>query len=283
MARSYDFVQVDVFSTTPYLGNPVAVILDATGLDDQTMQRVARWTNLSETTFVLPPRNPKAHYMLRIFTPGGELAFAGHPTLGSAHAWLEHQANSCTANGEDRVVQECGAGLVEVRRHGDNLSFAAPPTRRTGDLDEQYLTQIVAAFGIHRDQVLAHQWVDNGPGWAVVQLATAREVLELEPDFTQIPSAMVGAIGAYSAGSEHAFELRTFAPGVGVAEDPVCGSMNAAVAQWLINAGTAPPNYTVSQGTRLGRAGEITITTDPDGTIWVGGNTTTCFRGTALL
>ncbi|MEU2970127.1 PhzF family phenazine biosynthesis protein [Streptomyces ardesiacus] len=280
MPRSHPFAQVDVFSPIPYLGNPVAVVLDAADLDDQAMQRVARWTNLSETTFVLPPSAPEADYRLRIFTPGGELPFAGHPTLGSAHAWLEHGG---TPRSGDRIVQECQAGLVEVRRGEGILSFAAPPTRRTGDLEQGYLEQVVAAFGIDRDQVLGHQWVDNGPGWAIVRLATAQEVLDLEPDLAQIPTAMVGAIGAYPPGSEHAFELRTFAPGVGVAEDPVCGSMNASVGQWLTNTGAAPASYKVSQGVRLGRAGDITITADPDGTVWVGGATTTCFRGTATL
>ncbi|WP_436845957.1 PhzF family phenazine biosynthesis protein [Streptomyces tibetensis] len=280
MRRSRPFAQVDVFSSTPYLGNPVAVVLDAANLDDQAMQRVARWTNLSETTFVLPPLAPEADYRLRIFTPGGELPFAGHPTLGCAHAWLEHGG---TPRLEDRIVQECEAGLVEVRRGEDILSFAAPPTRRTGELEKEYLDQVVAAFGIDRDQVLGHQWVDNGPGWAVVRLATAQEVLDLEFDLSQIPTAMVGAIGAYPPGSEQAFELRTFAPGVGVAEDPVCGSMNASVGQWLTSTGAVPASYKVSQGARLGRAGEITITADPDGTVWVGGTTTTCFRGTAAL
>jgi PhzF family phenazine biosynthesis protein len=162
------------------------------------------------------------------------------------------------------------------------LSFAAPPTRRSGDIEEAYLGQIVDAFGIDHEQVLAHQWVDNGPGWAVVRLATAHEVLELQPDLSRIPTAMVGAIGAHPDGSEHAFELRTFAPGVGVAEDPVCGSMNAAVAQWLLRTGAVSGSYRVSQGRRLGRAGEVTITADPDGTIWVGGNTNTLFNGSAL-
>ncbi|GAA4716611.1 PhzF family phenazine biosynthesis protein [Phytohabitans rumicis] len=280
MPRSRDFAQVDVFSSTPYLGNPVAVVLDAADLDDQAMQRVARWTNLSETTFVLPPTTPEADYRLRIFTPGGELPFAGHPTLGSAHAWLEHGGSPRRG---DRVVQECGAGLVQVRRGERLLSFAAPATRRTGDIEDEYLEKIVAAFGIDRDRVLAHQWVDNGPGWAVVQLATAQEVLDLEPDLSQIPTAMVGAVGAYPSGSEYAFELRSFAPGVGVAEDPVCGSMNASVGQWLTSTGAAPSSYRVSQGARLGRAGDITITADADGTVWVGGATTTCFRGTATL
>lgn len=280
MSRFCDFAQVDVFSSTPYLGNPVAVIMDGTGIDDDAMQRVAGWTNLSETTFVLPPTDPTADYRLRIFTPGGELPFAGHPTLGSAHAWLECGRKPRQS---DRIVQECAAGLIDVRRDADMLSFAAPPPLRTGDLDDDYLQQIVSAFGINRDQVLAHQWVDNGPGWAVVQLATAEQVLELEPDLAQIPTAMVGALGAYPAGAKHAFELRTFAPRVGVPEDPICGSMNASVGQWLTSTGAAPDRYTVSQGSRLGRAGEITITADPDGTVWVGGSTTTCFRGQALL
>jgi PhzF family phenazine biosynthesis protein len=277
MRRHRQFAQIDVFSPTPYLGNPVAVILDAEDLEDTDMQRIAKWTNLSETTFVLPATR-EGDYRLRIFTPGGELPFAGHPTLGSAHAWLELGGTPKTA---ERLVQECDAGLVAVRRRAGLLSFAAPPTRRSGDIEEEYLGRIVDAFGIDRDQVLAHQWVDNGPGWAVVRLATAREVLELQPDLSRIPAGMVGAIGAYPDGSEHAFELRTFAPGVGVPEDPVCGSMNAAVAQWFLRTGAVPGGYRVSQGQRLDRAGDITITADPDGTIWVGGNTNTLFRGTA--
>jgi PhzF family phenazine biosynthesis protein len=279
MPRHRSFAQVDVFSPTPYLGNPVAVILDAEDLEDADMRRMARWTNLSETTFVLPPATPAGDYRLRIFTPGGELPFAGHPTLGSAHAWLERGG---APKVPERLIQECDAGLVEVRRRAGLLSFAAPPTRRSGDIEEEYLGQIVDAFGIGRGQVLAHQWVDNGPGWAVVQLATADEVLELQPDLSRIPAAMVGAIGAYPDGSERAFELRTFAPGVGVAEDPVCGSMNAAVAQWLVRTGSVSGSYRVSQGQRLDRAGDITITADPDGTIWVGGNTSTLFHGAAV-
>jgi PhzF family phenazine biosynthesis protein len=279
MPRQHPFAQVDVFSSAAYLGNPVAVILDAEDLEDTDMQRIARWTNLSETTFVLPPTTREADYRLRIFTPGGELSFAGHPTLGSAHAWLERGG---TPKVSDRLVQQCEAGLIEVRRHAGLLSFAAPPTRRSGEIDQEYLGQIVDAFGIDHDQVLAHQWVDNGPGWAVVRLATAQQVLELQPDLSRIPTAMVGAIGAHPDGSEHAFELRTFAPGAGVAEDPVCGSMNAAVAQWLLRTDAVSGSYRVSQGQRLGRAGDITITADPDGTIWVGGNTNTLFHGNAF-
>ncbi|GAB3550682.1 PhzF family phenazine biosynthesis protein [Arthrobacter tumbae] len=280
MTSSRPFAQVDVFSPTPYLGNPVAVVLDGEGLDDEAMQRVARWTNLSETTFLLPPTNPEADYRVRIFTPGGELPFAGHPTLGSAHAWLE---GGGTPQRDDLVVQECTAGLINVRRGDGILSFAAPPTRRSGELEGGYLAEIVAAFGIREDQVLSHQWVDNGPGWGVIRLATAQEVLGLEPDLSQIPTAMIGAVGAYPEGSEHAYEMRTFAPALGVPEDPVCGSMNASVSQWLTGTGAMPSTYRVSQGSRLGRAGDITITADDDGTVWVGGATTTCFRGTAEI
>ena len=276
MPRSRAFMQVDVFSATPYLGNPVAVVLDGTELADDEMQRLARWTNLSETTFVLPPAAPEADYRLRIFTPASELPFAGHPTLGSARAWLDHGG---TPQHAGRIVQECAAGLVSVRCGEGGLSFAAPPLIRQGALEDDFVGEIVAAFGIERDRVLAHQWVDNGPGWAVVQLPTAEEVLALEPDLSRIPDAMVGAIGAYPPGSEHDFELRTFAPGAGVPEDPVCGSMNASVGQWLTATGAAPAAYRVSQGARVGRAGTVEITADPDGTVWVGGAATVCIRG----
>jgi len=279
-SRARRFAQVDVFSSTQYLGNPVAVVLEADGLDADMMQRVARWTNLSETTFVLPASSAEADYRLRIFTPGGELPFAGHPTLGSAHAWLE---SGGIPRDPATIVQEVEAGLIAIRRDGDLLSFAAPPTIRSGDLDEQYVGQIVEAFGIERSKILAHQWVDNGPGWAVVRLATAQEVLDLTPDLARIPDAMVGAIGAYPEGAEHAFEMRTFAPALGIAEDPVCGSMNASVGQWLVRSGAVAGGYRVSQGSRLGRAGDIVITVGDDGSVWVGGSTTTLFRGEALI
>lgn len=280
LTRSRPFAQVDVFSARPYQGNPVAVILDGEGLDEEAMLRVARWTNLSETTFVLPPSTDAADYRLRIFTPGGELPFAGHPTLGSAHAWIE---NGGAPRDEVLIVQECAAGLVEVARRDGFFSFAAPAMRRTGDLEEDFLNDVVTAFRIRHDEVLAHQWVDNGPGWAVVRLATAQDVLDLDPDLSLIPTAMVGAIGAYPEGSEYAFEMRTFAPGVGVAEDPVCGSMNASVGQWLLGSGAMAGGYKVSQGSKLGRAGDITISADPNGAVWVGGATNTLFRGTAAI
>ncbi|MFD3581695.1 PhzF family phenazine biosynthesis protein [Streptomyces sp. NPDC058683] len=280
MPRTRSFAQVDVFSTSPYGGNPVAVVLDGTDLSDEEMQRVACWTNLSETTFVLPPTAPEADYRLRIFTPQDELPFAGHPTLGSARAWLDGGGLPRHA---DRIVQECAAGLVTVRHGEGTLSFAAPPRVREGALDDDYLNRITTAFGITRDRVVAHQWVDNGPGWAVLQLATAEEVLALEPDLSLIPAAMVGAIGAHPQGSPHQFEMRTFAPGIGVPEDPACGSMNAAVGQWLTATGAAPSAYRVSQGRRLGRTGSIEITADPDGTVWVSGAATVCVRGTIAV
>jgi PhzF family phenazine biosynthesis protein len=278
--RARAFAQVDVFGAEPYQGNPVAVVLDGSDLTDDAMAHFARWTNLSETTFVLPPTTPEADYRLRIFTPGGEIPFAGHPTLGSAHAWL-------TAGGSPRrrdvLVQECAMGLVELRGEAGDLSFQAPTPVRTGPLDEDLLARIARGLRIDVDAVVAHQWVDNGPGWAVIQLATAGEVLALEPDLSLIPTAMVGAIGAHPEGSEHHFEMRTFAPGAGVPEDPACGSMNAAVGQWLTATGTAPSAYRVSQGTRLGRAASIEITADTDGTVWVSGAATICIRGSITV
>ncbi|MCD2109270.1 PhzF family phenazine biosynthesis protein [Rhodococcus erythropolis] len=279
-ARPRAYAQVDVFASTPYLGNPVGVVLDAVGVTDEDMQRVARWTNLSETTFVFPPTTAEADYKLRIFTPGGELPFAGHPTLGSAYAWREHGG---IPRSSERIVQECVAGLVEVRSDGDALSFAAPPTVRSGPLEETFVGDIVAAFGIDRERILAHQWVDNGPGWAAVELATAEEVLALEPDLSIIPHAMVGAIGAYPAGSDRAYELRTFAPAVGVSEDPVCGSMNASIAQWFSRERDIPPTYQVSQGARVGRAGTISITAGESNGIWVGGHCTSLIVGSITL
>ncbi|GAA2170404.1 PhzF family phenazine biosynthesis protein [Agrococcus versicolor] len=269
------FAQVDVFGSTPFLGNPVAVVLDAECIADDEMQRIARWTNLSETTFVLPPTREGADYRLRILTPGGELPFAGHPTLGSAAAWL-HAGG--VPQGAD-IVQECAAGLVRVRRTGGLLAFEAPPMVRSGPMDEDEVDAIADAFGIARERILDQAWIDNGPGWCIVRLASADEVLALEPDLARIPDAMVGAIGAYPPGSPHAFELRSFAPAIGVAEDPVCGSMNASAAQWMTAAGIAAAPYTVSQGARLERAGEISIATDADGGVWVGGACTVAITG----
>ncbi|MEV7289545.1 PhzF family phenazine biosynthesis protein [Streptomyces sp. NPDC093252] len=279
-ARERPFVQVDVFGDRPCLGNPVAVVLDGTGLSTGRMQSLAAWTNLSETTFVLPPTVPGADYRLRILTPRGELPFAGHPTLGSARAWLDSGA---TGHRPDRVVQECAAGLVTVwRLGGGRLAFTAPPLLRTGRLEASEVGRLSAALGVGAGRVVDHQWVDNGPGWAVLRLATAAEVLALEPELSLAPDAMAGVIGAHPPGSAHAFELRTFAPRCGVPEDPACGSMSAAVGQWLATGG-APAAYRVSQGARLGRAATIEVTTGTDGTVRVGGTTEILVRGTVIL
>ncbi|MFT4287594.1 PhzF family phenazine biosynthesis protein [Nocardioides sp.] len=270
--------QVDVFAATPLLGNPVAVVHDADGLADDEMAAFARWTNLSETTFLLAPTEPEADYRLRIFTPGGELPFAGHPTLGSAHAWLE-------AGGVPRgagVVQECGVGLVRLRRT-DRLAFAAPPLLRSGPVAADLLDDIVAALGIDRDDVLDAAWADNGPGWVGVRLASAEEVLALRPDFAALP-AEVGVVGHHPAGAECAIEVRAFCrPAMGVTEDPVTGSLNASLAQWLTTSGVLPPSYVAAQGRALGRAGRIHVDTDAAGVIWVGGDTLTTITGTVAI
>ncbi|PCC51063.1 PhzF family phenazine biosynthesis protein [Brevibacterium aurantiacum] len=278
MPHNRAFAQVDVFSADPYRGNPVAVILDAKGLSETDMARIANWTNLSETTFVLPPTNPDADYRLRIFTPARELPFAGHPTLGSAAAWLE--AGGVPRN-EGTIVQECGLGLVTLRRGDQTLSFAAPEPIRSGDLDEDFVEQIAAALHVERTEILGHQWVDNGPGWAAVRLASAQQVLDLEPDFSQIPDTKLGVLGPHPDDSAHEYEIRAFVPGTAIGEDTVTGSLNASVAQWLIKSGLAPEKYTATQGTALGRAGVISISHEDD-EVWVGGPTTVCFKGTAF-
>ena len=298
MSQHRRFAQVDVFSAVPFQGNPVAVIVDADGLDDTKMARIANWTNLSETTFVLPPDDPGADYRLRIFTPHRELPFAGHPTLGSAAAWLD--AGGAPKH-EDRIVQECGAGLVDIRRSprrggptqtidltnqtdptvepSETLAFAAPDRLRSGPLDDVYVDQIATALGVDRSEIRDHQWADNGPGWAAVRLASAEQVLALNPDFSAIPDAKLGVLGAHPEAADHEYEIRAFVPGVGVAEDPVTGSLNASVAQWLIGENLAPNRYTATQGTALGRSGVISITAEAD-EIWVGGATSICVRGT---
>lgn len=274
------FAQVDVFSQTPLRGNPVAVVLDAEGLSDADMAAFARWTNLSETTFLFPSANPAADYRFRVFTPERELPFAGHPTLGSAHAWLEHGG---APSHPDRIVQDCPAGLVELKLAEGRLAFAAPPTIRSGPVEEAVLAGVTRALGIDRGEVLDHQWVDNGPGWLAVRLASADRALALDPDFAELPEIMVGVLGAHPAGLPHLFEIRGFAVGAGILEDPVTGSLNASVAQWLIRTGQAPASYTATQGTRLGRAGVVRIDAADDGTVWVGGTCTTLIRGTVTL
>jgi PhzF family phenazine biosynthesis protein len=239
------------------------------------MAAFARWTNFSETTFLLPPTDPGADYRVRIWTPGGELPFAGHPTLGSCWAWL---AAGGTPKDAAVVVQQCGVGLVRVKRDGTRLAFAAPPLRRTGPLDAPVLAQIRAALPLADGDVLQHQWVDNGPGWCAVMLRSAAQVLALKPDFAAMGDLKLGVVGAHAAGHEAAFEVRAFLPGLAVAEDPVTGSLNAGLAQWLIGAGLAPRAYVAAQGTALQRAGRVHVNAD-GADIWIGGDVTPLVTG----
>ncbi|MDS1115967.1 PhzF family phenazine biosynthesis protein [Gordonia westfalica] len=275
------FAQVDVFSSTGTEGNPVAVVVDGGGpgapVAEDRMAAFARWTNLSETTFVLPPTDPAADYKLRIFTPDGELPFAGHPTLGSAHAWL---TSGGRPKGED-VVQECGVGLVRIRRSGARLAFAAPPLRRSGPVDPGVVDEVVAALGVDRGEVLAAEWVDNGPEWMVIQLGSGEPVLEVRPDIPALGDHKVGLLGLYGSGDVFA-EVRAFVPGIGVPEDPVTGSLNAGIATWLRATGRAPATYVAAQGAAIGRAGRVHIHDDGED-IWVGGDTATVIEGTVAL
>jgi PhzF family phenazine biosynthesis protein len=272
------FNQVDVFTTEPYAGNPVAVVLDGTGLSTEEMQRFAHWMNLSETTFVLPPSAAEADYRVRIFTPVAELPFAGHPTLGTCHAWLSHNGG---ADGADAFVQECAAGLVTVRRTPDGLAFAAPPLLRSGPVEEALVERIASVLGIERGEIVDAQWADNGPGWVAVLLGSAEVVLALEPSFDDLD---LGVVGPYPEGSSQAFEVRAFFPKDGAfVEDPVTGSLNASLAEWLLRIGRAEVPYVASQGTALGRAGRVYVSRDDDGTIWVGGGTVTCVSGEVEL
>jgi len=269
------FAQVDVFTAVPYLGNPLAVVLDGSGLSTAQMQAFTDWTNLSEATFVLPPTNEQADYAVRIFCPGRELPFAGHPTLGTCHAWL---AAGGVPKGED-VIQECGVGLVKIARQGTRLAFAAPPRLRSGHLSEEDVQLIAKGLGVARDDILHHAWCDNGPQWRGVMLATAEQVLGLKPDVHVLQGLEIGVVGAKSSGDTQ-FEVRAFFPTKnGLTEDPVTGSLNAAMGQWLIAEGLAPESYVASQGTCLGRAGRVHIARDATGQVWVGGESVTCIQG----
>lgn len=283
------FKQVDVFTERPYRGNPVAVVVDAEGLSDAEMQDFTNWTNLSEATFLLAPTDAAADYRVRIFCPGRELPFAGHPTLGTCHAWLE-------AGGRprgDHVVQQCGIGLVHLRRDGTRLAFAAPPLRKSGPLAEEDVQLIARGLGVARSDIVGHAWCDNGPNWRGVMLQSAEQVLALKPDASVLagldvgvvgPRGKVGVVGSRASGDDCAFEVRAFFPGNnGMTEDPVTGSLNAALAQWLIGAGIAPDRYVASQGTALGRAGRVHVERDAAGAIWIGGASVTCIEGAVRL
>jgi len=278
---THRFDQLDVFSAVPLKGNPLAVVHGAAGLSEDTMAAFARWTNLSETTFLLPPTDPGADYRVRIFTPGGELPFAGHPTLGTCWAWL-------AAGGRPRasgvVVQQCGVGLVRVRLDAarpSRLAFAAPLTRRSGPLEAEVLDRITRALRLPAGAVRDHQWVDNGPGWAAVLLDSAERVLALQPDWPALGDLKLGVVGPHIAGGEAAFELRALIGG-GMYEDPVTGSLNASVAQWLMRTGMAGSAYVAAQGAALRRAGRVHVHREGDD-IWVGGDVVRCVQGELSL
>ena len=299
--RARPFAQIDVFTAAPGYGNPVAVVLDGARLDDAAMQRFARWTNLSETTFVRPPTDPQADYAPRIFTPGGELPFAGHPTLGSCFAWLAAGGQPKWA---DRIVQQCAKGLIPIRRDGERLAFATPPSVRS-DPAPALLADIAQALGVEPAQILRAQRLDNGPVWLTLQLDSADTVLALEPDHARLAALgqKVGVIGVYPAPSAielvsrssreaRAFgapppapliEVRAFAAPIGVPEDPVTGSLNASLAQWLIEAGELPPRYVAAQGTALGRAGRVHVERDAEGQVWIGGDCVGVIQGQVTL
>ncbi len=306
---SRPFKQVDVFTATPYFGNPLAVVLSGSGLDDAAMQRFAQWTNLSETTFLLPPTDPAADYRVRIFTPGGELPFAGHPTLGSCHSWL--QAGGQPKSSEF-IVQECKQGLVKIRREGvgsaQRLAFAAPPLKRSAP-SAGVLAGVAAALGIQATQIVAAQLLDNGPVWMGVLLDSPETVLQLNPNHVELDNmdVKVGVAGIYAkdpgasligrinreskafAQDQHStafspdLEVRGFAASIGINEDPVTGSLNASLAQWLIAEGHMPARYLASQGVCLGRAGEVALARDDAGQVWVGGQSVTCIDGSVTL
>lgn len=279
MTPRHKFTQVDVFTQVPLKGNPLAVVHGADDLSDTQMQAFACWTNLSETTFLLRPTDPAADYRVRIFTPGGELPFAGHPTLGSCHAWLQ-------AGGRPRargmVVQQCGVGLVRIRQDGERAAFAAPPLRME-PVDDATLGAAIAALGLQAGQVRAAQWLENGPRWLTLLLDSAETVVSIEPDHNVLKGlAKVGVVAPCAPGGESQFELRAFVSHIGVPEDPVTGSLNAGVAQWLIERGDAPARYVASQGQRMGRAGRVHV--EHDGrTLWVGGHSVSVVEGEVML
>ncbi|HEX8542109.1 MAG TPA: PhzF family phenazine biosynthesis protein [Pseudomonas sp.] len=277
----FHFKQIDVFSKHTLLGNPLAVVLRADELSDARMAAFARWTNLSETTFVLEPVDPRADYRVRIFTTTQELPFAGHPTLGSCHAWLESGGQP---KGEE-IIQECGIGLVRIRRQGTQLGFTAPPLLRSEAVEAPLLERIRSGMGLSDGAILEARWVDNGAGWLALRLADRTTVLALQPDYAELAGLAIGVFAPWEPqrdGDDAQFEVRAFIAGDGMPEDPVTGSLNAGIAQWLLGAGLAPDTYVVSQGTAMGRQGRVHVERVGDD-IWIGGEAVTCIDGTLEL
>ncbi|HUQ52604.1 MAG TPA: PhzF family phenazine biosynthesis protein [Gammaproteobacteria bacterium] len=275
------FNTVDVFTAKPLYGNALAVVHDADDLSDAAMQKFANWTNLSETTFLLPPTDSQADYRVRIFTPDRELPFAGHPTLGSCHAWL---AAGGKPKRRDEIVQQCGVGLVRVRPDGERLAFAAPPLIRTGAPDAATLASIARSLRIASGSIRAAQWISNGPGWVGVLVGSRDELLALKPDFAAMEPRDIGVVTPLPPKHEAQFEVRAFIGGVGVGpnEDPVTGSLQAGLAQWLIGAGLAPDRYVAIQGTAVGRDGRVYVEKIGKD-IWIGGDCVTLVEGEVEL
>ncbi len=273
------FVQADVFTDRACHGNPLAVVVDGDGITDADMARFANWTNLSETTFLLAPTDPAADYRVRIFTTTVELPFAGHPTLGSCRAWLDHGGVPATSG---RVVQECGAGLVTIRTDGDRLAFAAPPLVRSGPVDDELHATLERVLGV---AIVDAVWADNGPGWIAVELADAATVLAVEPDFSSAPDLKLGLVGRIGDDDTDAdVEVRAFFPGrSGHDEDPVTGSLNASIAMWLLGRDPDLAGYVARQGTAIGRSGRVHVERGDDGAIWIGGDVVVPISGTVEL
>ena len=282
-ATEFAFQQVDVFSSKPLLGNPLAVVIAADALSDEQMAAFANWTNLSETTFLLKPKAPGADYRVRIFTREREVPFAGHPTLGSCHVWL---ASGGVPKGKE-IMQECGLGHIPIRRAPDRLSFAAPDLVRSGPVEPEILARVARGLALSPDAITASNWVDNSGGWLAIMLRSREAVLALRPNYSTLAGLKVGVFAAFDPGKDGTsaqFEVRAFSVedgGVGH-EDPVTGSLNAGLAKWLIKSGIAPSRYVVSQGTALRRTGRIHI--EQDGSqIWVGGAVRTCVIGKLMF
>jgi PhzF family phenazine biosynthesis protein len=275
--RARAFRQIDVFTLEPYRGNALAVVMDGSDLSDAQMQGFASWTALSETTFLLPPTEPEADYRVRIFTPGGELPFAGHPTLGSCHAWLQAGGRARSAA---HIVQQCAVGLVRIRREASSLAFAAPALQRS-PIDEALLRQISEALGLQGAGVLASQTLVNGPTWLGLLLDSAETVRRLQPDHARL--RQLGTKVGVAARQGADLLVRAFAAPIGVAEDPVTGSLNASLAQWLMAEGRMPPSYRASQGGSIGRDGWVHLHREADGQVWVGGDSVTCISGEVWL
>lgn len=278
MPQTFKFHQVDVFSSAATEGNPLAVVTGADDLTDAQMAAFARWTNLSETTFLLSPKHPDADYRVRIFTTTRELPFAGHPTLGSCFVWLDNGGIVKA----DEVIQECGAGLVRIRRDGSRLAFAAPPLLRSGPVEHDILQRLATGLGVKPEQIVGSQWADNGPGWVAVMLASREEVLAIRPDYVALKGLNVGIVAPWTGPDAEAdFEVRALTGDLN-AEDPVTGSLNASLAQWMIPAGLAPRKYTARQGTVLGHRGRVSVEQIGE-RIWVGGDVQKCVSGSVTL